>query len=105
MAGVTAEITSSGETLYPNSPILFFKNKPKNLYIVRCYGRSSVYVTFIFHLNKKLVSPLNANKFNPYFKFIRSGQEEKDREFEEYRRRKYGDSRDWGKVSAGRFIP
>ena len=32
---------------------------------------------------------------------FRSEQEEKDREYEEYRRRKYGDSREWGKVSAG----
>ena len=36
--------------------------------------------------------------------FYRSAsQEAKDREFEEYRRRKYGDSRDWGKVSAGQI--
>ena len=35
------------------------------------------------------------------FNFDRSEQAEKEREYEEFRRRKYGDSRDWGKVSAG----
>lgn len=34
------------------------------------------------------------------FRHRSASQEAKDREFEEYRRRKYGDSRDWGKVSA-----
>ncbi|XP_063676392.1 uncharacterized protein LOC134812757 isoform X3 [Bolinopsis microptera] len=34
------------------------------------------------------------------FRHRSASQEAKDREFEEYRRKKYGDSRDWGKVSA-----